>query len=163
MSSLSHYHPFIAPKEIASQVKGAAFSKAFSSIPVNLLKLTSIDHEQQFTPTDMDRVLKNRLWLEIFKRFGNPSKIDSKVVYQGVCTYTHWYNNILGTPSRLAWLLAPANCLHELIEIHCHLALAEAREIMKMDNLQNGKAQNSVMKAKIKIFEALSTARNNFL
>lgn len=155
------YNPLFTPMGIASQVSGVAFKRAVSKIRKDTLRKSATELEYYFEPTATDFNLKANLWNEVFKRYNNPAPIDPRSIYEGTCSYTHWYNNILGNPTRLAWLVSPANCLQELIEHHCVLALSELREILDLDIKKDGKYQYKIMDAKIRIFELLDSYKQS--
>jgi len=129
-------------------------------VPGDLWHMTTSHLETLFSPTQTDRALKRNFWLEVFKRIDTTEKIKPSLIYEDLCTYTHWYNNILGQPFRLAWLLKTSDNISELIESHNLLALQKMREILLLDSSKENKPDHKVIDAQIRIFETLSNLQN---
>lgn len=157
--NLNGYEPLICPQALAKKVKGSALSNSVAKAPKEILELSREELEFRFRPTNVDIILKQNFWLEILKRFNRPDKIDPKIIYEGVCSYTHWYNNFLGNPLRLAWLLSSGKNIDGLIEMHRILALEKIREILLKNISEDQKLNYRLIEAKIKIFGALEHLR----
>ncbi len=93
--------------DLGELVEGVAFKNALKKVPQNLLKIGTDELEKKISPTVTDYFLKNALWNEIRKAVCFDQKILPEHVYTGLCTYTHWFNNILNNPVKLAWMVSP--------------------------------------------------------
>ena len=95
------------PADYLSALKGVALKAALDR-SVKYMSLSINELESKVHLTEMDYFIKNAFWNEIRKYdAGLVNELEPKQVYTGLCTYTHWFNNILGNPLKFAWLLSP--------------------------------------------------------
>lgn len=97
------------PQKVAEFVKNAAFKKAFKKVPRELWAIDADLLRRKTNPTATDRLLKNALWNEIRVCAVERTDVRLDRVYAGICTYQHWYHNVINNPLKMAWLLSPAN------------------------------------------------------
>jgi len=153
---ISRYDTAISPETLAEQVKGAGFKNAVAKVPPHLFKLPEDLLETQLNPTAMDYEIKKAFWLEYQIAKTKNLKIDIGNVYKPICTYTHFYNNILNRPPKLAWILAPVSRVLYSLERFEDLILRNIFEILRMKNsYRNGGLNTRVASAQIKVFEVL--------
>lgn len=97
------------PGYFLKHVKGVAFKNAILNSEVQkLMLLTTEQLEEKFNYTGIDLLLKNAFWNEVRKvEHKLEDEIVPENVFKGICTYTHWFNNILNNPPKLAWMLSP--------------------------------------------------------
>ena len=88
-------------------VESKAFKEAFAKIPDSIIKLNSEELQTKFRPTKVDYALRSAFWNEFRLSTLNLEKIVLNRVYSGICTYQHFYHNILNNPLKLAWLIQP--------------------------------------------------------
>lgn len=85
---------------------GRSLKTALARIPTMLFTLPLYNLEQSAKPTDVDHFIKEQFWELVL---GRPIKFRKKYrvseLYSDICTYTHFYNNILGNPVKFAWVL----------------------------------------------------------
>ena len=84
-----------------------AFKEAFQKIPEDIINLSSDELLTSFKPTKVDYALRSAFWNEFRLASLNSEKIILKRVYVGICTYQHFYHNVLNNPYKLAWLIQP--------------------------------------------------------
>lgn len=59
-------------------------------------------------PTEADRRLKRRYWQIVSIAAANGSTHTLGELHDGICSYTHLYNNILTNRYKVAWILKPS-------------------------------------------------------
>lgn len=133
-------------------VEGAAFKNALRKVDSRLLKLSTQELENQLHPTEVDYLLKNAFWHEIRKAAYNNQKVHPEDVFGGLCSYTHWFNNILNNPKKLAWLLSPCLDVRNGVNELKLWILQKVREILtlKLED-KDGNPNISVIKEVIKV------------
>ena len=83
--------------------------------------------------------------------------MDTKNVYGYICTYTHFYNNILKKPYKLAWILSPILGITNSLISFQSLIIEKINEILQADICYiNGKPNNKVIEAKVRVFEVIT-------
>lgn len=154
---IGRYDTVLSPETLAQQVKGAAFKSAISKVSPHLFKQPENLLETQINPTAMDFELKRSFWIEYQKARLQNRKMEIKNVYKQICTYTHFYNNVLNRPSKLAWLVAPISGILSCLEGFQDVILNNIFEVLKMDNCyKNGAPNLRVIAAQVKVFEAFN-------
>lgn len=108
----------MASKKISKLCKGPALINAFKRIESKPLKRGST---QKINPTAVDLAIKINLKSEMAKAIRNGTRINAKKLYEGICTYTHFYQT-LQNKSKLRW-------------ISMELTAVEMREVLR----KNGK------------------------
>lgn len=94
---------------LVEMVSSRAFKNAVKRVPEKCWGYRGQELTTMVRPTETDKALKGAFWNEIRLACAlTGNQVDITRVYAGLCTYTHFYNNILGNPLKLAWLLAPS-------------------------------------------------------
>jgi len=67
-----------------------------------LKRIKTVERPKRITV--IDEILRHSFLLSTFKAKKLKKQVEAKDIYQGICTYTHWYNHILGNPKKLAFI-----------------------------------------------------------
>jgi len=129
-------------------VKGSAFRSAVNRVPLAVWSLSEQDLVDKLRLSDTDSALKGAFWNEFRLMFAHSSQeLELSRVYGGICTYTHFYNNILGHPEKLAWLLSPCVDLEIAARSLIMPALSRLRDLLEISIYQeNGKVDPDAVK-----------------
>lgn len=106
---------------IANLVEGVAFEKAVKKVPQEYWSCSEDELRELAKPSQTDYALRVVFWNEV--RLSEQDKIPIKPyrIYQGICSYANWHQNILSVPAKLAWLLHPLRnyekCLEPLLAV----------------------------------------------
>lgn len=154
---IGRYDIAITPQTLAEQVKGAGFKNAVRNIPSELFKTSELQLEVQIRPTEMDYQIKESFWMEYQRARRMGRKMEIKNIFGPICTYTHFYNNILQRPPKLAWVLSPINGPLYGLPGFQDLIFERIFEILKTDICyKNGRPNCKIIDAQIKLFEILT-------
>lgn len=106
---------------IAKLVEGGAFEKAVKKVPQEYWSCSEDELRELVKPSQTDYALRVAFWNEV--RLSEQDKILIKPyrIYQGICSYANWHQNVLSVPAKLAWLLQPLRnyekCLEPLLAV----------------------------------------------
>lgn len=106
---------------IACLVEGGAFEKAVKKVPQEYWSRSEDELRELAKPSQTDYALRVAFWNEV--RHSEQDKIPIKPhrIYQGICSYANWHQNVLSAPAKLAWLLHPLRnyekCLEPLLVV----------------------------------------------
>ncbi len=155
--SIGRFDTAITPRSLAEQVKGAAFKNAVMKVPEELFKKTEEQFCSLVSLTPMDYRIKESFWQEYARARLSSRKMDTKNIYGHICTYTHFYNNLLHNPNKLAWILSPIRGIPESLDSFKSLILNTIHELLMTENhYKNGRLNLGLIKEKIHIFRILT-------
>lgn len=117
------------------------FRKAVASIPDEYWNMTEKELLKQFTPASIDLKLKAR-FNELLNSRKELKAIKSSQLYEGICTFTNFYNHFLPNPLGVVHLLKnnslSSNMEHEKMKL-----LSKLGEIMELEVIKkNGRANS---------------------
>lgn len=142
--------------EFCKLVEGVAFKNAIKKIPKPLLQKSSEQLETEVKPTEMDYFIKNAFWNEVRRALLRSRKIEPEDVYGGICTYTHWFNNILNNPKKLAWMISPCSDVKNGVAELKHWLLHKIREVLSLSVTNaDGSPNQAIIKEVIKCTEVV--------
>jgi|GEM_PF-2625347 len=111
----------IDPTSIASLVEGGAFEKAVKKVPIEYWSCSEEELEKLAKPSRTDYALRVAFWNEVRLSGEYAAPIKPQRIYQGICSYANWHQNMLSVPAKLAWLLHPLRdyekCLEPLLAV----------------------------------------------
>ena len=109
---LSEENPF----SLVNLVDGEALRNAVKRVPERLWELSEENLREHARPTQTDYALRTALWNEFRVASRSGAKIKPARLYAGICSYTHWWANILRSPEKLAWILQPIQDYEKSLE-----------------------------------------------
>lgn len=138
-----------APTSIRQQVFSLLsenIQRAILGIPEDILMMNEEELEKKFKPTNVDYMLRRRLW-EKFReaeKLGLPN-IPNVEIYRGICTDQNFYCYTLKNQTKLAWLIHPVQDPDEMLKEAYEFGLKKVREILNM--ALTDKSAPSILKA----------------
>lgn len=116
-------------------------------LPQDILALTEPELEKKFHPSTIDFLVRKNLHLKLkqARDSGVIEKLESREIYEGLCTKTNFYDRILVNQYKMAWLLIPIQAYEDLIEESFFHGLKKVREILDMPLTE--KSAPHIMKA----------------
>lgn len=119
---------------------------AILNISNELLMMNEEELEQRFRPSNLDFMLRRRLW-EKFREAGALSlpNIPNIEIYRGICTDQNFYDRVLKNPEKLAWLIHPVQDPDEMLKEAYEFSLKKVREILRMP--VDSKSAPAILKA----------------
>lgn len=121
--SSSPQHPAPSTREFAISLFRQEFKRATDAIPEDVWAMTQDELEVHRKPTDVDYLLRKRIWDLVGKgERGFISDISSTDVYKGICS-KQAFHQALAVPMRVAWFLTPMHPDHELMEAGVKIGL----------------------------------------
>lgn len=133
-----------------------AFRSAVARVPSNLWGLADLDLEKLGTPSKRDHILRVAVATElaIGIRLGQKSNIAN--VYRGRCTYTHFFNNVLGRPNKLVWVFRPLQNCEEALKFLLPEIIDAWRKLLEVPLYdKEGNVNNKVVELKFRAILAL--------
>lgn len=113
-------------------------------------------------PTESDRRLRRRYWRIVSVAAANGAKYTLGDLHDGICTYTHLYNNILTNPYKTAWILKPSIETKSEIEDLQDKMFDSLREVLSLPNFRkDGSINYNNIKLKVKLFPLISKLSDN--
>lgn len=120
---------------------GRSLKSAMARIPPVLFTIPLSELELRATPTDVEQFIKQKFWVLALSR---PIRLKSKrrvsELYTDICTYTHFWCNILQNPTKFAWILRQRHEERVLFKALSHSALSNLTEYL--NNLPKDKDGN---------------------
>lgn len=108
-------------------------------------------------PTESDRRLRRRYWRIASSAASTGEKYTLGDLHDGICTYTHLYNNILTNPYKLAWILKPSIETKTEIEELQDKLFDSLREVLSLPNFRrDGSVNHANIKLKVKLLPLIS-------
>jgi len=107
-----------------------ALRRAIESMSEELLVLSETTLKRRVQPTQVDWCLRLALWNEIRFAECSGTTIDQQRIYQGICSYQHWVQNVIKSPEKLAWLLCPVVEYQKQIQALLGLAASKYFEVL---------------------------------
>ena len=95
------------PHSLVALVEGEALAKAVKRVPRSLWEVDEAGLREKAKPTKTDYALRMALWNEFRLASRSGTRIIANRIYGGICSYQHWWSNVLGNPTKVAWLLCP--------------------------------------------------------
>lgn len=111
--------------------------------------------------TDIDHLLKSRFWDLVEESVTNGEKVPLASLHAEICTYTHFYQNVINNPYKLCWLLTP-NAEEHRAKVRAieNLAFKKIRKILSLPLWKkNGELDVSNSKVLISAARMLSKLR----
>lgn len=85
---------------------GRSLKNATSRVTDNLFSMSLADLQKHIHPTKVDYLIKQRFWAQaLTSNTLNSKKHPISTLYLGVCTYTHFWSNVLKNEAKIAWIL----------------------------------------------------------
>jgi hypothetical protein len=141
---------------ILARIKSKALRNAVGKIDPELWASHGSFLEELVRPTETDHELRAAFWSAVHLASTRNSGVGLGAIYDGVCTYGHFYYNVLQNPKKLRWLLEPGLCFKLGSRALAHLALDKMHEILLMPTSdKNGKTIGPLISAKVAITDML--------
>jgi hypothetical protein len=142
------------PHSLVSLVEGDALEKAIKRVPKPLWELDEAELREKAKPTKTDYALRMALWNEFRLASRNNTPITASRIFDGICTYQHWYHNVLGNPAKVAWLLCPLQDFETSLEPLLTRIAERYDEIINLDIYDaKGKPDPALVKLVLKAME----------
>src|ERR1035437_6862493 len=120
------------PRSLVALIEGDALSNAVMKVPSELWTLDESALRDRAKPTRTDYGLRLALWNELRIASAENRPIPPGRIYAGICSAQHWYQNVLGNPEKLAWLLVPLQEYEQSLEPLLALSTERLFEILNM-------------------------------
>lgn len=119
------------------------------SMPIEILT-------ERAQPTHKDRELKTRYWKLIQEGVTSNAQYTLGQLHEGICSYTHLYNNFLSNPYKVAWLIKQDKDALSQIEFLQRCCLDHLSGIVALDiRKKNGQPDHANIKLIIKAMNIL--------
>lgn len=139
-----------------------ALENAANQVPPEIWNLSLDELKELARPTDKDESLKFRYWKLVREALFNRTEYTLGRLNDGICTYTHLYNNFLSNPYKVAWLLKQSSDKKAELAALQDSCLDHLKEIMILDiRRKNGSLNHPVIKLKIEAMKVLFAAQDN--
>src|ERR1035437_8789590 len=148
----------VAPNSAVDLISGEAFKNAVSKVPSDLWEKEESALRALAKPTKTDYALRLALWNEIRLAQGNGQEVSAARVYTGICSYQHFYQNLLQVPAKLVWLLQPLKEYEESLEPLLIKIAERYSEILDMD-VRDSKGRPNPALLRIQL-DAMKTVEN---
>ncbi len=141
---------------LAALIEGDAFKNAVKKIPEEILRLEEAEIRAIAKPTKTDYALRMALWNEFRIAHDTRGTIKPVRIYGGICTYTHWYQNVINVPEKLAWLLQPLQEYSQSLEPLLSRISERLFEILNMDVTDaKGKPNPGLLKIQVEAMKMI--------
>lgn len=111
-------------------------------------------------PTESDRRLRRRYWQIVSIAAANGSSHTLGELHDGICSYTHLYNNVLTNRYKVAWILKPNFDTEPEIDKLQHNLFDNLNKILELDNFRrDGSPNYANMKMKLKAAAIISNLK----
>lgn len=125
---------------LSSLKLGIAFKRGLAKVPNELFEIPESELERRAKPTMVDHAIRVAFWNEVRIAEAESTSVNLNRVYSGICTYTHWYQNVLNRPEKLAWVVRPASTFQEALRPVLMMIARKYAQIISMDFTdKNGK------------------------
>jgi len=109
--------------------QNSAFIQGVLAIPEELLLEDEAELSKRFKATPLDFALKKQLWKKFYEaQKTGEMRLRMVDLYDGVCTDAYFFNNILKTPVRVAWLVSPPLDYDSMIEEAFRFSFEKVRD-----------------------------------
>ena len=110
-----------------------SIKKAIESIPEQYLDMAEDKLEREAQPNLKLYELKRKFWEEIFEAQKTGRTMKPKNVYDGVMSDAMFFNRILKTPVKVAWLIAPLTTYENRTKAALDKVTKRYEELISMD------------------------------
>lgn len=110
-----------------------ALEKAVEHISSEIWGLSLDELTEIAKPTEKDKDLKFRFWKLSQDALFNHTEHTLGKLHEGICSYTHLYNNFLNNPYKVAWLLKQNSDRKAEIESLQHSCIDHLKDIVSLD------------------------------
>jgi len=144
-------------------IEGTAFASAVSEVPAEYWSLDEGELMKTFRPTDLDLNLKHSLWLAFLRTGGGTRSLKASGVYEGLCSYAHWHQNVLKNPTKLAWMLRPYKTYYDRAGALIELAAKRLHELLSLPvvDAATGKPDPSLASVVLSAADLISRIRKS--
>ena len=149
---MSHDKENFSARFALSVFNSKALEKAIHSMESYHWHLPVDEIELWANPSEADRRLRRRYWkiISVVAASGDTSTLGA--LHDGICSYTHLYNNILTNPYKTAWILKPIiETDTEVVKLQNEL-FDNLKKILSLDNFhRDGRPNYANQKMKLKV------------
>lgn len=144
------------PHSLIGLIEGSAFSNAVAKVSPDLWSLDEEHLRERAKPTHTDYALRIALWNEFRIACSDGSTISPQRIYANICSYQHWWQNVLNNPAKVAWLMHPLQEHEDMLKPLLARISERYFEILNMDIYDSeGKPVPSLVKALLKAMEQI--------
>lgn len=137
-----------------------ALEKAIDSAADYFWDLPQDELARWANPTEADIRLKRRYWQIVSIAATNGTKHTLGELHDGICSYTHLYNNILTNRYKVAWILKPNIETEAEINKLQNDLFDNLKKILSLDNFKrDGSPNYANMKMKIKAANVIANLK----
>lgn len=145
---------------LLNRFKGRSLKIHSNAIPAEYFTCSKFDLEKLQPPSNCMKAIKDRFWrLNLEWRPG--VKFSVHELHDGICTYQHFYHNILRNPAKWCWILrddiAAPICFDD---VEAQFA-RQIGEVVKLPVSRNGKVISKNIKALVDTVGLLLDLREN--
>lgn len=137
-----------------------ALEKAIDSITGYYWDLPQDEIARWANPTESDRRLRRRYWQIVSIAAAKGSKHTLGELHDGICSYTHLYNNVLTNRYKITWILKPSfETKTEIDKLQADL-FDNLKQILLLDNFKrDGSPNYANIKIKLKAAAVISNLK----
>lgn len=132
---------FARVEGVSTLFEHEAIKNAIIRVPVEQWSKSEEELRLQVRPTHVDYSIRFALWNEIRFAEANHSKIESRRIWSGICTYQNFFQNVLQNPPKLAWVFQP---VQEYKEVLKPLLICSASRLFELVNLDIRREDGSI-------------------
>ena len=137
---------------------GRSLKTAARVIDDSLFRVALTDLEEMVRPTAVDFLIKSSFWRQGCSAAAgrSPKKVPISNLYSEICTYTHFWTNIINNPIKFAWILRQPfglkhECEYTLSRLFDQIRAAIERPLVD----KNGQVLASEVRLFLRCFEML--------
>jgi hypothetical protein len=144
------------PFGLVAAIKSDALKAAMKKVPESYWGLEEAVLREQAKPTRTDYALRMALWNELRIAHARGEPVKASRIYEGICSYQHWWSNVLNVPEKLAWLLCPLQDYTRSLEPLLVRIAERYQEILDMDVRDSkGRINPALLKIQVETMKAI--------
>jgi hypothetical protein len=105
------------------------FKASLEAIPPEVLAMSEQELNEVRKPTSVDYFIRKKLWSMYDKcQAVGLKEISTKELYDGICSHHSFYERVMVSPHRLAWIFIRPNVYDELIDEAFYFGMKRMRD-----------------------------------
>jgi hypothetical protein len=124
--------PKIHSLSVVEQIDSKAVRQAAGQVPAEVWLLSDVELLDKAAPTRLEYQLRASLILAFMSAVQQGRKLKLTDIYDGVSSYTHFYNQVLQNPFKFVWLFRPVQRIGLESEYFASIAMSRIGEVLSL-------------------------------
>ena len=152
----------VSPEFVLLYFKSKALSSAVKRISPRIWAMSAHELELSLNLTPLDYKLKLRLW-DLISTPSVAGQFKAKLIYDGLCSYTHFFHGVLNNPEKVSWMIKPGVSFAPALEalqknaIFALRNLVDSAPLLKADGTVDTSTANFLLDALDKLHSISKT------